>query len=313
MKTALLFPGQGSQIVGMGTELAGQFASARAVFEEVDNALSENLSRMIFEGPQQELTLTQNAQPAIMATSIAALRVLETECGYDVAKNASLVAGHSLGEYSALCAAGVLNLTDTARLLRIRGKAMQAAVPSGMGAMAALIGADYDLAATIAQEAAQGDVCCVANDNAPGQVVISGAKTAIERAIIIAKEHNIKRAMLLDVSAPFHCPLMAMASGVMSEALSVATFNNPSVPVVTNITAKAEENADILRQLLVDQVTGMVRWRESMEYMQQQGITNVIEVGAGKVLSGLMRRIAPDVQTQQAGTIADLEAFERVS
>lgn len=313
MKTALLFPGQGSQTVGMGKELAEKYAVARAVFDEVDAALGEKLSTIIFEGPQETLTLTENAQPAIMATSIAALRVLESETGYDVSKEATFVAGHSLGEYSALCAAGVLTLTDTARLLRVRGKAMQSAVPNGMGAMAALIGADYDLAAAIAQEAAQGDVCCVANDNAPGQVVISGSKAAIERAIVIAKEKNIKRALMLDVSAPFHCPLMAMASGVMDEALSAATFSAPSVPVVTNMTAAAEDKPDMLRRLLVDQVTGMVRWRESMEYLSNQGIEQVIEIGAGKVLSGMIRRIAPDVKAIQMGTAADLEAFERVS
>lgn len=312
MKKALLFPGQGSQIVGMGLELAKNFASARAVFEEVDAALGEKLSATIFEGPQEVLTLTENAQPAIMATSIAALRVLEAEQGFNVAVQAAYVAGHSLGEYSALCAAGALSLTDTARLLRVRGKAMQAAVPQGRGAMAALLGADYEGAAAIAAEAAEDGVCCVANDNAPGQVVISGTKAAVERAIDIAKAKGIKRAIMLDVSAPFHCPLMAMASGVMAEALSAATFHTPVVPVVTNITASAEADPVALRRLLVDQVTGMVRWRESMQYLQAQGVTRVVEIGAGKVLSGLVKRIAPDIEAVNVGTPADLEAFAKV-
>lgn len=312
MKKALLFPGQGSQVVGMGLELAQQFPVARAVFDEVDAALGEKLSALIFEGPQEALTLTENAQPAIMATSIAALRVLQTEQGFDVAKQAAYVAGHSLGEYSALCAAGALSLTDTARLLRVRGKAMQAAVPAGRGAMAALIGADYEGAAAVAAEAAQDGICCVANDNAPGQVVISGTKAAIDRAIEIAKAKGIKRAILLEVSAPFHCPLMAMASGVMEEALSAATFHAPVIPVVTNITANAVSDPVALRRLLVDQVTGMVRWRESMMYLQAQGVTRVVEIGAGKVLSGMVKRIAPEIESVNIGTPADLEAFAKV-
>ena len=312
MKKALLFPGQGSQFVGMGKELADNFAVARAVFEEVDSALSEDLSEIIFAGPQDLLTLTENAQPAIMVTSIAAFKVLESEFGFDIKSHAAFVAGHSLGEYSALCAAGVISLTETARLLRVRGLSMQRCVYDGGGAMAALIGIERDMAEEIANEASGDEVCNVANDNAPGQVVISGTRTAIDRAIIIAKDKGAKRAILLDVSAPFHCALMAPASGVMATALAAAKFNNPIVPIVTNVTAKAETDPDILRDLLVDQVTGVVRWRESMEYLAAQGVSRVIEVGAGKVLSGLMKRIAPDVQTMNIGNIADLEAFSRV-
>ncbi len=309
MKKALLFPGQGSQIVGMGKDLAAQFASAREVFEEVDAALGEKLSAIIFEGPQETLTSTENAQPAIMATSMAVLRVLQKEQGFDVKAQAAFVAGHSLGEYSALCAVGSLSLTDTARLLRLRGKAMQQAVPKGQGAMAALIGADFSQAEEVAKEAAQGDVCSVANDNAAGQVVISGAKAAIDRAIDVAKAKGIKRAILLDVSAPFHCALMAPASGVMAEALAAAAFSAPCVPVVANVTAKAESNPEVLRQLLVDQVTGVVRWRESIEYLWNQGVTCTIEIGAGKVLSGLNKRNAPEMVSMNVGNPQDLEAF----
>jgi len=312
MKKALLFPGQGSQTVGMGKELYAQFPAAREVFDEVDAALSEKLSAIIFEGPQDKLTLTENAQPAIMATSIAALRVLEKEYGFSVAKHATYVAGHSLGEYSALCAAGALSLTDTARLLRVRGLAMQQAVPAGRGAMAALLGADIEQANAIAQEAAQDGVCSVANDNAPGQVVISGTKDAVERAIEIAKGKGIKRAIMLEVSAPFHCPLMAPAAGIMQDALGAAKFAAPCVPVVANVTAQAESDPAKLRALLVDQVTGVVRWRESMQYMQSQGITSALEIGAGKVLAGLMKRIAPEVSSVSIGTPADLEAFVSV-
>ncbi len=312
MKKALLFPGQGSQIVGMGKELAENFAVARAVFDEVDAALSENLSALMFGGTQEQLTLTENAQPAIMATSIAALRVLESEFGFSVATQSVFVAGHSLGEYSALCAAGALNLSETARLLRVRGLAMQRAVPAGGGAMAALIGVSREVAEEIASEAAHDEVCGVANDNADGQVVISGTKTAIDRAILIAKDKGAKRALLLEVSAPFHCALMAPAAGVMADALSAAQFNAPCVPVVTNVTAKAESDPETLRNLLVEQVTGVVRWRESMEYLARQGVTRVVEIGAGKVLSGLMKRIAPTVETMNLGTPADLQAFAKV-
>ena len=309
MTTALVFPGQGSQTVGMGKDLAEQFPAAKRVFEEVDAALGEKLSALIFEGPQETLTLTENAQPAIFATSLAALRVLETETGFNVAQRASFVAGHSLGEYSALAAAGTLSITDAARLLRIRGKAMQQAVPAGRGAMAALLGVDYDVASEIAAEAAQQDVCAVANDNAPGQVVVSGTRAAVERAIEIAKARGAKRALMLDVSAPFHCPLMAMAAGVMQDALSAATFHAPCVPVIANVTANAQSDAETLRRLLVEQVTAMVRWRESVQFMQSQGVTHVIEIGAGKVLAGLIKRIAPEIQSINMGVPADLSAF----
>lgn len=312
MKKALLFPGQGSQVVGMGAELAKNFKAAQAVFDEVDAALGEKLSAVIFEGPQETLTLTENAQPALMATSIAALRVMQSEHGFDIAKQAAFVAGHSLGEYSALCAAGALSLTDTARLLRVRGKAMQAAVPAGKGAMAALLGAEFAAAEEITREAAQGDICCVANDNGGGQVVISGTRDAVLRAVELAKGKGIKRAVLLEVSAPFHSPLMAPASGVMDAALSAARFNRPAVPVVANVTARAESDPETLRRLLVDQVTGMVRWRESMQYLAAQGVTRVVEIGSGKVLSGLVRRIAPEVEAMNIGTPADLEAFAAV-
>lgn len=312
MKKALLFPGQGSQVVGMGKELSDNFAIARAVFDEVDSALSENFSDVIFSGPQDLLTLTENAQPAIMATSIAAFRVMQSEFGFDIEKQAAFVAGHSLGEYSALCAASVLGLTETARLLRVRGLSMQRCVPLGGGAMAALIGIDRDMAEVIASEAAGEEVCSVANDNAPGQVVISGTRTAVERALIIAKDKGAKRALLLEVSAPFHCALMAPAAGIMASALGAAKFSSPLVPVITNVTAKAESNPEVLRDLLVDQVTEVVRWRESMEYLAAQGVERVIEVGAGKILSGLMKRIAPNVEAMNIGTIADLEAFSKV-
>jgi [acyl-carrier-protein] S-malonyltransferase len=312
MKKALLFPGQGSQTVGMGKELAEQFASAREVFEEVDSALGEKLSAIIFAGPQETLTLTENAQPAIMATSIAALRVLEKETGFKVAEQAAFVAGHSLGEYSALCAAGALTLSDTAKLLQLRGRSMQQAVPKGQGAMAALIGADIAQASDIAREAAGNDVCAVANDNAPGQVVISGSKAAIERAIEIAKAKGVKRAILLDVSAPFHCALMAPAAQAMKEALAAAKASAPCVSLVANVTASAESDPNVIRRLLVEQVTGVVRWRESIEYLKHHGVTRAIEIGAGKVLAGLNKRIAPEIETSNVGTPADLEAFARV-
>lgn len=312
MKKALLFPGQGSQVIGMGKELADNFSSARAVFDEVDSALSQDLSTLMFSGDQATLTLTENAQPAIMATSIAALRVMETEFGFDVAKQSSFVAGHSLGEYSALCASGVFGLTETARLLRVRGLSMQRAVPAGNGAMAALIGVSLEVAEEVASAAAMDEVCSVANDNSDGQIVISGTRTAIERAIIIAKDKGVKRALMLDVSAPFHCALMAPAAGVMADALSAAKFGIPCVPVVTNVTASAISDPQKLRELLVEQVTGVVRWRESMEYLANQGVTRAVEIGAGKVLAGLMKRNAPNVECINVGTLADLEAFAKV-
>ncbi|MDX2112901.1 MAG: ACP S-malonyltransferase [Alphaproteobacteria bacterium] len=313
MKTALIFPGQGSQTVGMGSELASQFPVAKAVFDEVDSALGQKLSSLIFDGPQDTLTLTENAQPAIMATSIAALRVMQKELGFDVATQAHFVAGHSLGEYSALCAAGVLTLADTARLLRLRGQSMQKAVPQGQGAMAALIGADLAQAEDVATEAAQGEVCSVANDNAPGQVVISGHKAAIDRAIVIAKDKGIKRALLLEVSAPFHCSLMAPAAEAMKEALAKVRFHAPCVPVVANVIASAESNPDKLRELLVQQVTGVVRWRESIHYLKAQGVARCIEIGAGKVLSGMVKRIESDIECSNIGLPADLTSFAKAA
>lgn len=307
MTTALIFPGQGSQTVGMGKELYDNYPAARAVFDEVDAALGEKLSDIIFNGPQEKLTLTENAQPAIMATSIAALRVLQT-VGFKV-EDASFVAGHSLGEYSALCAAGAISLTETARLLRVRGQAMQRSVPAGMGAMAALIGVDTAQAEQIANEAAQEDICSVANDNGGGQVVISGSRAAVERAVEIAKAKGVKRAVMLDVSAPFHCALMGPAAGVMDAALGAATIKSPIVPLIANVTANQETDPNTIRQLLVDQVTGMVRWRESMHRLKEKGVTRVVEIGAGKVLSGLMKRIEPEIQTVNFSSPADLAAF----
>lgn len=310
MTTALIFPGQGSQTVGMGKELYDNFPEARAVYEEVDAALGEKLSDIIFNGPQEKLTLTENAQPAIMATSIAALRVLEKQAGFKVV-DASFVAGHSLGEYSALCAAGAISLAETARLLRVRGNAMQQSVPAGKGAMAALIGVELAQAQAIANEAAQGEVCGAANDNGGGQVVISGARAAVERAVDIAKAKGVKRAVMLDVSAPFHCDLMAPAAGVMAAALAAATIKAPVVPVIANVTAQQVTNPDTIRQLLVDQVTGTVRWRESMNMLKAKGVTRAIEIGAGKVLSGLMKRIEPEIVTVNFAVPADLEAFAK--
>jgi len=311
MTRAFLFPGQGSQKVGMGKDLADAFRPAREVFQEVDDALSQKLSKLMWEGPEAGLTLTENAQPAIMAHSMAVLRILEKEMGLDVAKHAYLVAGHSLGEYSALCAAGAFTLADTARLLKTRGQAMQSAVPVGEGGMTALIGADIEQAESVAQEAsAAGGVCVVANDNAPGQVVISGTMDALARAGEIAKAKGIKRAMPLAVSAPFHSPLMQPAADRMAEELAKVTIRPLSVPVLANVTAKEANNPDHVRQLLVEQVTGRVRWRESMEWLAGEGgVTRFAEAGAGKVLAGMVRRIAPDAEAVSLNGPADLEAF----
>ncbi|PZA12214.1 [acyl-carrier-protein] S-malonyltransferase [Rhodopseudomonas palustris] len=292
MTAAFTFPGQGSQAVGMGKALADAFPAARAVFDEVDAALGEKLTAIIWEGPAETLQLTENAQPALMAVSLATMRVLETEAGLSVGKDAAFVAGHSLGEYSALAAAGSLSVSDTARLLRIRGQAMQKAVPVGVGAMAALLGLDYDTAVAVAAEAAQGQVCQAANDNGGGQVVVSGHKDAVERAVEIAKGKGAKRAMLLPVSAPFHCSLMQPAAEAMAEALAGVTINAPAAPLVANVLASPITDPDEIRRRLVEQVTGTVRWRESVAFMASQGVGQFLEIGAGKVLSGLVKRIA---------------------
>ena len=314
MTTALVFPGQGSQSVGMGKALAEAFPAARDVFERVDSALSQKLSHLMFEGPESELTLTANAQPALMAVSMAALRALEAEAGFRVAKQAAFVAGHSLGEYSALCAAGSLRLEDAARLLRLRGEAMQKAVPVGEGAMAAILGLDFGAATRVATQAASdlyltGAICAAANDNGGGQVVISGTKDAVERAIELAKLAGAKRAILLPVSAPFHCPLMQPAALAMERALKDIKIARPKPPLVANVTASAVVDPDDIRKNLVAQVTGTVRWRESIEYMSAEGVTRFIEVGAGKVLAGLIKRIAEGATAVSVGTPADIAAF----
>lgn len=309
MSIAFTFPGQGSQAVGMGRDLAQAFPEAQAVFDEVDDALDEKLSATIFEGPDDALRLTENAQPALMAVSLAVMRVLEAT-GITLKDNAAFVAGHSLGEYSALCAAGSLSLSDTARLLRTRGQAMQRAVPVGQGAMAALLGLDLDGARAVAQEAAQGEVCQVANDNAPGQVVISGQVGAIERALEIAKGKGAKRAILLPVSAPFHCSLMQPAAEIMADALSEVAIKAPVVPLVANVLARPIDDPDEIRARLIEQVTGMVRWSESIAWLAGEGgVSQLIEVGSGKVLSGLAKRIATDIKALSLNSPADIEAF----
>lgn len=306
---ALIFPGQGSQAVGMGKALAEAFPQARAVFAEVDEALGQPLARLMFEGPLEELTLTANAQPALMAASLAALRVLEAERGLDLARDVAFVAGHSLGEYSALAAAGSLSIADTARLLRIRGEAMQAAVPPGDGAMAALIGSDTETAAAIAAEAAEGAVCDVANDNGAGQVVLSGDKAAIERAVALAQARGIKRAVMLNVSAPFHCRLMQPAADAMRAALDAVRVSAPVVPVYANVCAAPVIDPDAIRKNLVAQVTGTVRWRESVAAMAAAGVDSFTEIGSGKVLSGLVKRIATGASATPVGTPEDVAAF----
>ena len=304
MARAFLCPGQGAQTIGMGRDLADAYPAARAVFQEVDEALGEALSDMIWNGDIETLTLTQNAQPALMATSMAAFRALESE-GVDISA-ASYVAGHSLGEYSALALAGAISVADAARLLRLRGQAMQAAVPVGQGAMAAILGLDFATVSQVAEAAAQGEVCQAANDNDPSQVVVSGSKAAVERAVAIAKETGAKRALLLPVSAPFHCALMAPAAEKMAQALDDVTINEPAVPVVSNVRAEAVSDPMLIRNLLVEQVTGAVRWRETVQWMADQGVAEMWEIGAGKALSGMVRRIAKETTCRAVGTAADV-------
>ncbi len=308
MSTAFTFPGQGSQKIGMGKELAETYPAAKNVFDEVDEALGKKLSKIIWDGTIEELTLTENAQPALMAVSMAVMRVLEDK-GFDMAASLKFVAGHSLGEYSALAASGAISLTDTAKLLQIRGQAMQQAVPVGAGAMAVLLGLDFEPVVDIAQQAAQDDICAAANDNAPGQVVVSGSKAAVERAMTLASEAGARRAMLLPVSAPFHCQMMAEAADAMAEALANVSINEPAVPLIANVLATPITSPDEIRQRLVEQVTGTVRWRESVSYMATNGVDTLYEVGAGRVLSGLARRIERSLQSPSIGTPAEIEEF----
>jgi [acyl-carrier-protein] S-malonyltransferase len=310
MSIALVFPGQGSQAVGMGRALAENFPAARQAFDEIDAALGEKLTTVMWEGPGETLTLTENAQPALLAVSLAALRVLESEAGFDIKREAAFVAGHSLGEYSALVAAGSLDPADAARLVRIRGRAMQQAVPVGVGAMAALLGLEFDAAAAIAAEAAQGQVCQAANDNGGGQVVVSGDRGAVERAVELAKARGAKRAMMLTVSAPFHCALMQPAADAMAQALATTQVRSPKVPVVANVLARPVSEPNEIVRSLVAQVTGTVRWRESVAFMAQAGVTTFYEVGAGKVLSGLVKRIASGANGIAVGTPEDIAAVK---
>lgn len=309
MNTAFVFPGQGSQTIGMGAALAAASRTARDVLAEVDEALGQKLSALMAEGPAETLTLTENAQPAIMAASLAVARTLEIEFGFALETVGHYVAGHSLGEYSALCAAGSFDLATAARLLKLRGQAMQAAVPVGEGAMAALLGLDMDTVRAVAVAVAACGVCAPANDNAAGQVVISGHKAAVEHAIELAKARGGKRALLLPVSAPFHCALMQPAAERMAEALAAHPPVAPRLPVVCNVTAEPTQDAEVIRAQLVEQVTGMVRWRESVETLARLGVGRIVECGTGKVLTGLVKRIAPDIETVSLESIADIEAF----
>jgi [acyl-carrier-protein] S-malonyltransferase len=309
MSRAFVFPGQGSQAVGMGSDLAGAFATARDVFQEVDEALKQNLSKLMREGPESDVVLTENAQPALMAVSMAVVRILEKDGGKPLVSLASHVAGHSLGEYSALAAAGALQLSDAARLLKLRGQSMQKAVPVGVGAMAALLGIELEPAQEACKEAAQGEVVAVANDNGGGQIVVSGHKGAVERTIEVAKTKGAKRGMLLPVSAPFHCPLMQPAADAMKSALESVSLATPRVPLVANVLAAEITEPSAIKQRLVEQVTGLVRWRESVQYMKAQGVEMLVECGSGKVLSGLVRRIDKDMTGLALNTPADIEAF----
>lgn len=309
MTRAFVFPGQGSQAMGMGKELASAFPVAKQLFEEVDEALSQPLTKLMFEGPEEDLTLTANTQPALMAVSLAIMRILETAGGLAIGDTAKFVAGHSLGEYSALTAAKAFGVADAARILKIRGSAMQEAVPVGEGTMAALMGVEMDVAEEIAAEAAQGEICTAANDNAPGQIVLSGATAAIERAVEIATEKGAKRSIILPVSAPFHCAMMAPVADIMADELAVLLIDEPIVPVVANVTADAQSAPDEIRRLLVEQVTARVRWRESVLFMKNNGVDTLVEIGAGKVLTGLARRIDRELNSVSIQTPEDIEEF----
>ena len=311
MKRAFIFPGQGSQTPGMGEALAAAFPDARQLFDEVDEALSQHLSRLMFEGPEEELMLTENAQPALLAASLAVIRVLESEAGFDVRRQAAFVAGHSLGEYSALAAAGALSVAEAARLVKRRGQAMQKAVPVGVGAMAALLGLDIEVARQLAAAAAQGEVCALANDNSPGQIVVSGHKGAVERAVALAAERGA-RAIMLPVSAPFHCSLMSPAADIMAEALAETALRAPLAPLVANASAAATSDPEEIKALLVEQTTRMVRWRESILVFTANEVEEVVEIGAGRVLAGLVRRIDRTLSTRSVGAPAEVEALVQV-
>ncbi len=309
MKPVFVFPGQGSQYVGMGKELAENFEEARHVFEEVDDALGQHLSKLMFEGPEADLNLTENTQPALMAMSLAIIQVLNKQGSLDVKNDLSFVAGHSLGEYSALATISALEVAQTAKLLKIRGQAMQEAVPVGKGSMAAVLGLDFDAVKEIASSVSNSEICQAANDNSPGQVVVSGHVAAVDRAVALAAERGARRSVVLPVSAPFHCQLMAPAAQKMSQALAGTNIRPPMVPVVSNVTAKAEDDPNAIRRLLVDQITETVRWRESIEWMVAQGVTQFYEIGAGKVLSGLIKKINRDVSCEPVGTTEQIEQF----
>lgn len=309
MTFAFVFPGQGSQIIGMGRDFYDNFNTAREVFSEVDEALSQNLTKLIFEGNPQELTLTENAQPALMTVSMAIIRTIEHQMGYPIDRVVKVVAGHSLGEYTAHCAARTFSLSDTARLLKLRGQAMQQAAPVGQGAMAAILGLEIEDVELLARDSAQGEVCVIANDNSPGQIVISGHKNAIDRAIALAGERGAKRALALPVSAPFHSPLMEPAAHVMAKALEETRKESPSVPILANVTTTVSQDCKELTALLVDQVTGRVRWRESMATLRTLGVSQAIEVGAGKVLTGLMKRIDPEIHSMAINTPQEMDSF----